>query len=82
MLASLGSSVMLLQHNNRRFRFSIPLRCDIAIAIGKLVKRSRCLTRNVRSGLGLPEIEAFTLRNPARGCAHIGNYELNNAGNE
>jgi hypothetical protein len=79
---STARSVVFLQQNNRGRRFSTPIGREIAIAIREAVKRSAWLSRYVRLSLTLPEVKAFARRNPTRGCAHIGNYELNNAGSE
>jgi hypothetical protein len=70
--------VLLLKHNNRfRWFSAVPVGSKIAVSTGELVKRRSVLTSQMRLYLTLPEVEAFTFRNPARGRAHIDNDKLN-----
>jgi hypothetical protein len=75
--------VVLLKHHNRcRWYSPVPLRGEITVSTRELAKERSFLTRQTRLYLGLPEVEAFTCRNPTGSYAHIDNDEPNRSRSE
>ena len=73
---------MFFEQHDRCGRSLLPLRGEIAVPSGELVQSRLCSIRQVRLYFVLPEIEAFTGRNPSRCNSNIGNHKLNGAQGE
>jgi hypothetical protein len=75
--------MVLLKNNERRCRIcAIPQGRTVAVCAGIFVKKGSRLLCQVGLYFSLPERETVCQWNPARGCAHIDNDELNRSRSE